>query len=453
MIGNYDNELKNKISEMEQGRFQHLGDDIVKAHFGKVPQSLGSQLGTDKTKAGTPDSFIAFENGKFILIEYTTTESQGKNKSKLCSKMKKDIEACLNPNKCHITPDKIEEILCVYNSNCLDSGDVDSLKEYLKSLSQENILLVIWGIDDLLDTIVNKDPVLAEKYFGLSIWDNQLVSPNQFIREYNRSNGILQIPMDTKLIAREQELKDIQEYFNSCRALILTGDPGVGKTRLALEIACFFKEKGYQAFCMTIFQPRRDNVSTYEMTKGDLLQWAEKVLKPTAALAAKGEGEYKAGEHCRFCKIRATCRKRAEYNLELARYDFAMPSTLCDAEVEAVLEKADDLVAWVGDIKDYALQQALSGKAWTGWKLVEGRSNRRYVDDDAVAAKVEEAGYSPYEKKLMGITALTHLLGKRRFDELLSGLIEKPQGKPVLVPESDKRPAMHTAVKDFSSEN
>ena len=121
--------------------------------------------------------------------------------------------------------------------------------------------------------------------------------------------------------------------------------------------------------------------------------------------------------------------------------------------MEAVLEKADDLVAWVGDIKEYALQQALSGKAWAGWKLVEGRSNRRYVDDDAVAAKVEEAGYSPYEKKLMGITALTRLLGKRRFDELLSGLIEKPQGKPVLVPESDKRPAMHTAAEDFSSEN
>ena len=208
-----------------------------------------------------------------------------------------------------------------------------------------------------------------------------------------------------------------------------------------------------QKVSMTIFQPRRDNVSTYEMTKGDLLQWAEKILKPTAALAAKGEGEYKAGEHCRFCKIRATCRKRAEYNLELARYDFAMPSTLCDAEVEAVLEKADDLVAWVGDIKDYALQQALSGKAWAGWKLVEGRSTRRYVDDDAVAAKVEEAGYSPYEKKLMGITALTKLLGKRRFDELLTDLIEKPQGKPVLVPESDKRPAMHTAAEDFSSEN
>ena len=204
---------------------------------------------------------------------------------------------------------------------------------------------------------------------------------------------------------------------------------------------------------MTIFQPRRENVSTCTLTKEELLHWADTVLKPRAELAAQGKGEYKAGDHCRFCKIRATCRKRAEYNLELARYDFAMPSTLCDAEVEAVLEKADDLVAWVGDIKDYALQQALSGKAWTGWKLVEGRSNRRYVDDDAVAAKVEEAGYSPYEKKLMGITALTRLLGKRRFDELLSGLIEKPQGKPVLVPESDKRPAMHTAAEDFSSEN
>lgn len=208
-----------------------------------------------------------------------------------------------------------------------------------------------------------------------------------------------------------------------------------------------------QKVSMTIFQPRRENVSTYTMSKEELLQWAETVLKPTADLAAKGEGEYKAGDHCRFCKIRATCRKRAEYNLELAKYDFAMPSTLEDPEMEAILAKADELVSWVGDVKDYALQQALSGKTWAGWKVVEGRSNRRYVNEEAVAAKVEEAGYSPYEKKLLGITALTKLLGKRRFDELLTDLIEKPQGKPVLVPETDKRPAMHTAVDDFSKEN
>lgn len=204
---------------------------------------------------------------------------------------------------------------------------------------------------------------------------------------------------------------------------------------------------------MTIFQPRRDNVSTYTLDKVDLLRWAETVLKPTAELAAQGEGEYKAGDHCQFCKIKATCRKRAEYNLELARYDFAVPSTLQDEEIEAILAKADELVAWASDIKDYALQQALSGKIWSGWKLVEGRSNRRYVNEEAVAAAVENAGFDPYEKKLLGIMAMTKQLGKKRFEELLSQLVEKPQGKPVLVPESDKRPALHTAADDFNEEN
>lgn len=204
---------------------------------------------------------------------------------------------------------------------------------------------------------------------------------------------------------------------------------------------------------MTIFQPRRENVSTASMTKEELLHWAETVLKPTAELAAQGKGEYKAGGHCRFCKLKATCRKRAEYNLELAKYDFAVPSTLEDEEIEIVLSKADELVNWAGEVKEYALQQALSGKSWKGWKLVEGRSNRRYVSEEAVAAKVEEAGYDPYEKKLLGITAMTKQLGKKKFDELLKGLIEKPQGKPVLVPESDKRPALHTAVDDFKNVN
>lgn len=203
---------------------------------------------------------------------------------------------------------------------------------------------------------------------------------------------------------------------------------------------------------MTIFQPRRDNVSTYVISKNDLLSWAEEVLRPAAELAAKGEGEYRAGDHCRFCKIKATCRKRAEYNLEMAKYDFAMPSKLEDGEVEVILEKVDEMVAWANDVKEYALQQALSGKQWDGWKVVEGRANRRYINEEAVAAKVEAAGFNPYEKKLLGITAMSKQLGKNRFEELLNELIEKPQGKPVLVPESDKRPAMHTAADDFKSE-
>ena len=176
------------------------------------------------------------------------------------------------------------------------------------------------------------------------------------------------------------------------------------------------------------------------------------MLAPTAQLAAKGEGEYKAGNHCQFCKVKATCRKRAEYNLELARYDFEMPSTLEDDEIEAILAKADALVSWAGDIKEYALQQAVSGKGWKDWKIVEGRSNRKYVNETAVVDTVKDAGYDPYEHKVLGITAMTKLIGKTRFEELLSGFIEKPQGKPTLVPMSDKRPAMNTAANDFKED-
>lgn len=205
---------------------------------------------------------------------------------------------------------------------------------------------------------------------------------------------------------------------------------------------------------MTIFQPRRENVSTYTISRADLLRWAEEVLMPAAKLAYAGEGEFRAGEHCRFCKAKATCRKRAEYNLELARYDFEMPAQLEDTEVEAILAKADELVAWAADVKDYALQAALSGKEWHDWKLVAGRSVRRYVNDEAVAQAVQDAGYDPYEKKLLGITAMTAALGKKKFAEIIEGrgLIEKPQGKPTLVPMSDRRPALNTAKNDFSED-
>lgn len=208
---------------------------------------------------------------------------------------------------------------------------------------------------------------------------------------------------------------------------------------------------------MTIFQPRRDSVSTYTISKEELLQWADEVLVPTAQLAAKGEGEYKAGNHCQFCKVKSTCRKRAEYNLELARYDFEMPSTLEDDEIEAILSKVDALVSWAGDIKEYALQQAVSGKEWKDWKIVEGRSNRKYINETTVADTVKDAGYDPFEHKVLGITAMTKLLGKTRFEELLSGFIEKPQGKPTLVPMSDKRPAMYnsqaaSAADDFKED-
>ena len=204
---------------------------------------------------------------------------------------------------------------------------------------------------------------------------------------------------------------------------------------------------------MTVYQPRRQNVSTFEMSKDDLYRWAEEVLKPTAELAFTGDGNFLCGEWCGFCKAKHECRARAEANLLLAQYDFKLPPLLEDSEIEVILSRADQLVSWVNDIKEYALQQAISGKEWTGFKLVEGRSNRRYTDEAAVTQAVTSAGFDPYERKLLGITAMQKLLGKSRFEELLSAYIEKPQGKPTLVPESDKRPVMNNAKTDFMEEN
>lgn len=202
---------------------------------------------------------------------------------------------------------------------------------------------------------------------------------------------------------------------------------------------------------MAIYQPRRDNVSICQISKDDLMKWAEETLSPTAILATKGEGEFKAGEHCQFCKVKATCRKRAEYNLEMAKYDFEVPATLEDHEIEAILMKVDQLTSWAEDVKEYALNQALQGKEYEHFKVVEGRSNRKYTDENAVAFAVKDAGFDPYEKKLLGITAMTSLLGKKKFDELLGGLTMKPPGKPTLVSKSDKRPAMkNTAQEDFN---
>lgn len=203
---------------------------------------------------------------------------------------------------------------------------------------------------------------------------------------------------------------------------------------------------------MTIFQPRKSNISVDQTDKADLYEWADTDLTQKAKLAYEGQGNFHCGEWCRFCKAKAECRERAAVNLALARYEFQDPALLDDEEIADILGKVDALTAWASDVKEYALQQAISGKKWTGWKLVEGRSNRKYTSEAVVAATVEGAGFDPYERKVLGVTAMQKMLGKTRFEELLAPYIEKPQGKPTLVPESDKRPAMNTAKNDFMEE-
>ena len=203
---------------------------------------------------------------------------------------------------------------------------------------------------------------------------------------------------------------------------------------------------------LTIFQPRREHYDTWDTTKAELLSWAENTLAPAAKLAMKGEGEFAAGDHCRFCKVKDTCRTRAEYYLGMVGKAFQEPETLTVYEIASLLPKLPGFISWADDLKEYALRQAIAGTKFPGFKVVEGRSNRRYSDEEQAIAAVSKAGYDPFEHKILGITAMTKLLGKKRFEEILGKLVIKPQGKPVLAPDSDKRPEMHNIDEAFDED-
>lgn len=202
---------------------------------------------------------------------------------------------------------------------------------------------------------------------------------------------------------------------------------------------------------MSIFQPRRENVSTWTVPVGDLRSWAEEELKPKAQMAIHGEGEFCAGEWCQFCRAAVKCRARAEEKLRIAQEEFKLPPLLTDAEIEEILPILPDITKWANDIVAYALESAVRhGKEWNGYKVVEGRSNRKYSDDDAVAKAAKEHGYTDiYKQSLINITEMQRLMGKKDFEEIIGGLLIKPQGKPTLVPVTDKRQPMNAAnVKD-----
>lgn len=207
---------------------------------------------------------------------------------------------------------------------------------------------------------------------------------------------------------------------------------------------------------LTIVQPRLDHFSTWEISADDLHEWAEAVFEPTAKMALAGEGEFKAGEWCRFCKARFQCRARSEEYLKLAQMEFSPPPLLTDEEIAEVLQKADALKKWAEEIYTYAQNEAvMHHKQWPGFKLVMGRTNRRYTDEGDVAEAAEKAGYTDiFKKSLIGVTEMERLMGKKKFKEILGAYVYKPEGKVVLAPDSDKREAVQlsTAEADFKEE-
>ncbi|MFQ3903729.1 DUF2800 domain-containing protein [Staphylococcus sp. 50Mo3-1] len=203
----------------------------------------------------------------------------------------------------------------------------------------------------------------------------------------------------------------------------------------------------------TIIQPRLHNVSSESMTADDLVSWGLNVVRPQALKAIEGKGEFKPGNHCRFCKIRHSCRARAEANLNASK-ELSTPTTLTDDELAELLHKLPDIKRWASDVEDYCREQALeNSRNFDGWKVVEGRASRKYVDNEQVFERLKEH-YDPdevSETKVLSISKLEKQIGKKKVAELLSDLVEKPQGKPTLVIEDDKRqPITDSAESDFT---
>ena len=215
---------------------------------------------------------------------------------------------------------------------------------------------------------------------------------------------------------------------------------------------------------MTVLQPRLHNFGSEELTIEELLTWAEEKVVPAAKLAWFGEGEFVAGDHCTscFCKARYTCPARADQALAVAKLEFASAvppavATLSLDRVAKLLPKADMVIDWFNDLKAHSLKQATEHNIMVpGFKLVEGRSVRKYSSQEDVAAKLRDAGVPEsvmFERSLLGITAMEKAIGKKKFTEVLSDLLVKPSGKPTLVPVEDKRPALPSAAsaaEDFS---
>ena len=207
---------------------------------------------------------------------------------------------------------------------------------------------------------------------------------------------------------------------------------------------------------LTIVQPRLDAISSWEISAEDLRAWGEQEVKPKAKMAYAGEGEQAAGHWCKWCKVKARCKALAEKNMELAEHDFADPELLTDEELIDIYAQMPQLQDWVNAVATYLLDEALKGKQWPGYKLVEGRANRKWLDESKVATTLLDNNFSADNfmvSTLAGLTAIEKLVGKKDFPVLLGGLVIKPQGKPTLVPESDKRPAMgiKQAKKDFEN--
>lgn len=209
---------------------------------------------------------------------------------------------------------------------------------------------------------------------------------------------------------------------------------------------------------LTIVQPRIDNIVSWDISVKDLYKWAFEVVKPIAEKAYVGKGIQKAGEHCKFCSVKAMCNTLAQRNIALAKHEFKDPQLLTEKQLIDVYKQIPMLVDWANSVGEFLFNKALAGEKVEGYKLVEAPSRRRWTNEEDVQAKLKEEGYTEEQfntVKLKGISDIEKLVGKKNFPALMEGFVIKPQGNPILVPETDKRPeykSLEQAKADFGEE-
>lgn len=324
----------------------------------------------------------------------------------------------------------------VLNQADVEQYDSPALRDYV----MEAVQAVIERIKEAY--AVCKDPkILVEQQVDFSPWVPEGFGTADVIIVTDQMVEVMDLKYGKGIAVPAQENSQMRLY-------------GLGAYNMFSHLYDFKRSR------MTVLQPRLSNYDSEEMAVSTLLDWGRDVVKPLAKLAWAGEGELVAGEHCSkgFCRARFQCSARHAYANTLASQDFAMTEArlLTLEQIAIVLEKADAAIDWLNDVKTYALKQAEKGVPIPGFKLVEGRSNRKYTSHDDVAAALRAAGLPDeviYDKSLRNITALEKDLGKKEFARLLGDFITKPSGKPTLVPAGDKRPALTAAASadaDFS---
>ena len=203
---------------------------------------------------------------------------------------------------------------------------------------------------------------------------------------------------------------------------------------------------------MTIVQPRIDNLSEFELDAADLINWAVDELQPKANEAYAG-GKQKPGNWCQFCKVKANCKALSSMCIEAQQANPDPRKISKEVMENTILPLLSTFKTWLTGVEEYSLEQALNGVQYQGFKIVEGRSIRKITNPTAVMELLGNEGFAKeaYIKptELRSITDLEKLIGKKRFGTICAEYINKPQGKPTLVPESDKRPAFNQAADDF----